>query len=116
MDPIDFEILEFIKYHLEKKTSIQENIKNSLRYSTQILKPFSEYWYSSLEEYKKLFPLFERKLLTYLTEFEKINIYPKYYLRFYNLEDNILFYIEMYYYCKFKKLIEEWKENQIMLK
>jgi DNA replicative helicase MCM subunit Mcm2 (Cdc46/Mcm family) len=106
MDPNDFEILKFIKYHLEKKTSIQENIKNSLRYSTQILNPYSQDWITSLEEYKKLVPLFEERMLRYLTEFEKMNIYPKYYLRFHNLEDNILFYIETYYYCKFKKRLE----------
>ena len=107
MDPVDFEILKFIKYHLEKETSIRVNIKNSLRYSTHILKPYSQDWYTSLEEYKNLFPGFEGKLLAYLTEFEKMNIYPKYYLRFHDLEDNILFYIETYYYCKFKNRIEE---------
>jgi hypothetical protein len=111
MQKFDMKCFDFLKFYLLK---INKNkflsLKSSMLYQSNILSRYSQLWLDILSEYiKKYINLREEEIMEYLEYYQ--NISPHYYVRFYNLYDNILWYIETEYESKFKYLLQKWIEE-----
>ena len=130
MEQFDKECFQFIKFYLSKTRNIynlfqtnklgfpiwRENsfwnnqLKFSMLYRSNIMSRYSQLWLDILSEYiKKYISLREEKIMEYLEQYQDIS--PQYYVRFHNLKDNILWYIETEYEIKFKCLLQKWIEE-----
>ena len=79
-------------------------------YQTNIMSKYSQLWLDILSEYiKKYINMREDQIMEYLEQYQDISRH--YYIRFYNLKDNILWYIETEYEIKFKSLLKKWIEE-----
>lgn len=132
MEQLVNECFQFLKFYLSKtrnnyilfqtnqlgfpiwreKTFWNNQLKFSMLYNSNILSRYSQLWLDILSEYiKKYISLREEQIMEFLEEYQ--NISPQYYIRFYNLKDNILWYIETEYDIKFKPLLQKWIEEMI---
>jgi hypothetical protein len=130
MEQLDKECLQFIKFYLSKtrnkfnnlqinqlgfpiwreKNFWDKEIKTSMLYQSNIMSRYSQLWLDILSEYiKKYISLREEEIMEYLEQYQDISRH--YYIRFYNLKDNILWYIETEYEIKFKCLLQKWVEE-----
>ena len=130
MEQLNTECLQFIKFYLSKtrnnfnnlqinqvgfpiwkeKMFWDKEIKMSMLYQPNILSRYSQLWLDLLTEYiKKYINLREEEIMEYLEQYQDIS--RNYYIRFYNLKDNILWYIETEYEIKFKYLLQIWIEE-----
>jgi len=130
MEQLDKECLQFIKFYLSKtinkfnnlqinklgfpiwreKNFWDKEIKTSMLYQSNIMSRYSQLWLDILSEYiKKYISLREKQIMEYLEQYQDIS--RNYYIRFYNLKDNILWYIECEYEIKFKCLLQKWIEE-----
>ena len=121
MEQFDFDIqqfdmkcFDFLKFYLSKINKIKcpslKEIKYSMFYQPNILSRYSQLWLDILSEYiKKNIILREEEIMEYLEYYQDIS--QHYYIRFYNLYDNILWYIETEYELKFKCLLKKWIEE-----
>jgi len=132
MEQIDKECFQFLKFYLSKirntfnnlqtnklgfpilreKRFWDKEIKSSMLYQSNIMSRYSQLWLDILSEYiKKYISLKEEEIMEYLELYQDIS--QQYYIRFYNLKDNILWYIETEYESKFKSLLQNWIEEMI---
>jgi len=130
MEQFDKECFQFITFYLSKtrnnyilfqtnkigfpiwreKMFWDKEIKSSMLYQPNILSRYSQLWLDILSEYiKKYISLREEEIMEYLEQYQDISHH--YYVRFYNLKDNILWYIETEYEIKFKCLLQKWIEE-----
>jgi hypothetical protein len=130
MDQFDTECFQFLKFYLSKTRNtfnyLQTNklgfpiwrekyfwdkeLKYLMLYQTNIMSKYSQLWLDILSEYiKKYINMREEQIMEYLEQYQDISHH--YYIRFYNLKDNILWYIETEYEIKFKSLLKKWIEE-----
>jgi hypothetical protein len=130
MEQFDIECFQFLKFYLSKTRNtfnyLQTNqlgfpiwretyfwnkeLKYLMLYHTNIMSRYSQLWLNILSEYiKKYINMGEKEIMEYLEQYQDIS--PQYYVRFYNLNDNILWYIETEYEIKFKGLLQKWVEE-----
>jgi hypothetical protein len=130
MEHFDIECFHFLKFYLSKIRNkfhcFQRNkigfpiwrennfwdkeIKTSMLYQSNIMSRYSQLWLDILSEYiKKYMSMREKEIMEYLERYQDIS--SQYYIRFYNLNDNILWYIETEYESKFKCLLRQWIEE-----
>lgn len=114
MQHFNMKCFDFLKFYLLKINKIKcpslKEIKCSMFYQPNILSRYSQLWLDILSEYiKKNINLREEEIMEYLEYYQDIS--QHYYIRFYNLYDNILWYIETEYELKFKCLLEKWIEE-----
>ena len=130
MEQLDKECFNFLKFYLFKTRNnyilFQTNIlgfpiwkenyfwnnqfKISMLYKSNIMSRYSQLWLDILSNYiKKYINMREDEIMKNLEQYQDIS--PQYYIRFHNLKDNILWYIETEYEIKFKCLLQKWIEE-----
>lgn len=130
MNQFDIECFHFLKLYLSKTRNtfnyLQTNqlgfpiwrekyfwdkeLKYLMLYQSNIMSRYSQLWLDILSEYtKKYINMREEEIMEYLESYQDIS--PQYYIRFHNLNDNILWYIETEYDIKFKDLLQKWIEE-----
>jgi hypothetical protein len=130
MEQLDKECFQFLKFYLSKTRNtfnyLQTNnlgfpiwrekyfwdkeIKYLMLYQSNIMSRYSQVWLDILSEYiKKYISMREEEIIKYLEQYQ--DILPHYYIRFHNIHDNILWYIETEYEVKFKCLLKQWIEG-----
>ena len=130
MEQLDNECFNFLKFYLSKTRNnyilFQTNnlgfpiwkenyfwnnqFKFSMLYNSNIMSRYSQLWLNILSKYiKKYINMREDEIMKNLEQYQDIS--PQYYIRFHNLKDNILWYIETEYEIKFKCLLQKWIEE-----